>query len=136
MFCPLVLLLLDKVDGVAEDATLDEPLDERPGCEASISARLHQEAVAEEVIERIIDAETKRCAPPFKEEAQIDQKVVVEQVPEDENHADACKDDAHSVVALDDRLLRDQVNEVEGATEEQAGPSNQECQFRILDDVK
>lgn len=53
---PVVFLLLDNVDGVAEDATLDEPLDERPGCEATISARLHQEAIAEEEIERIKDA--------------------------------------------------------------------------------
>ena len=70
---PLVLLLLDNVDGVAEDATLDEPLDERPGCEATISARLHQEAIAEEEIERIKDAETKCNAAHLCEEAQINQ---------------------------------------------------------------
>ena len=37
---PLVLLLLDQVDGVAEDAALDEPLGERPECEKTIFTRL------------------------------------------------------------------------------------------------
>ena len=70
---PLVLLLHDQVDGVAKDATFDEPLENRPGCEASISARLLQEAITEEEVQRVKEAETKCNAAHLCEETQIDQ---------------------------------------------------------------
>ena len=50
---PLFFLLHDQVDGVAEDANLDQPLGDRPRLKAAISARFLQKAVAEEIVERI-----------------------------------------------------------------------------------
>lgn len=70
---PPVFLIHYQVDSVSHDTTLDKPLDERPRCEALVAAWLHQEAVAEEIVERVEDAQAKRHTSHLGEEAQVDE---------------------------------------------------------------
>ena len=136
IFSPPIFLIHDQVDSVPHDTTLDEPLDERPGREALVAARLREEAVAEEIVERIKNAQAKRHASHLGEEAQVDEQVVVEEVPEDEDERDGGEDDALLVLAFDVHLLGDQIDEVDAATYEPTSPEEQEDELKILDDVK
>lgn len=81
IFFPSIALILDEVDGVADDATLDQPLDECPWGEAPVTAGLHEEAVAEEVVECVKYTESEGDTSHLGQEAQVDHEVVVEQVP-------------------------------------------------------
>jgi len=50
---PRLVFLLDQVDSVADDSCLDDPFDNRKGSETLITARFHQETIAEEIVEEI-----------------------------------------------------------------------------------
>ena len=78
---PRLVFFLDQVDCVADDSCLDDPFDNCKGSETLITARFHQEAIAEEIVEEI-EYNIATCqAINLATESQIDQQVVVEKVP-------------------------------------------------------
>ena len=50
---PRFVFLLDQVDSVANNSCLNDPFDNCKGSETLITARFHQEAIAEEIVEEI-----------------------------------------------------------------------------------
>ena len=78
---PRFVFFLDQVDSVANDSCLDDPFDNCKGSETLITARFYQEAIAEEIVEEI-EYNIATCqAINLATESQIDQQVVVEEVP-------------------------------------------------------
>ena len=70
---PRFVFLLDQVDSVANDSCLEDPFGNCKGSETLITARFHQEAIAEEIVEEI-EYHIATCqAINFATESQIDQ---------------------------------------------------------------
>ena len=87
-----LLIVLHQVNSHAVDDAIDSPLDCSPGSEAAITARLEQEAVAEQVVDSIVDAEASGHTSHLTFKAQIDEQVHVEGVVDRE---DAANDHHH-----------------------------------------
>lgn len=119
---PLVGLPLDEVDGVADDSSLDDPLDDGPWSEALVPARLPQEAVAEAEVEGVEDALSKRNALHLHVEADVEQEVRVEQVEQDQHQRHDREDNALGVFVLKFFLFGNGVDEPHGAAEDQPCP--------------
>lgn len=136
LFVPRLLLLSYIINGSAHDTCLDEPLDQGPGREALVAARLDEEAVAEEVVQCIKQDQPTCNAAFLCREAQIDEQVVVEEVPENQDHADAHEDYCNTIVLINVNLLGHLVDKEKGAAKEQAGPDEQENQLEVLYNVK
>ena len=84
VFVPLLLLVDDSVDGVADYGCLNDPLAQGPLRKAAVTAESVQTESADHVVQAVVEAETKRDALHLGEEAQVCQQIVEEDVEEGE----------------------------------------------------
>jgi len=114
------------MDGIAHNGSSDDPLNSSRDGEATIAANPLQEAVAESEVDDVVQADTAGHASHLAGEAQIDQKVVVEQMENRNDAADNAHRDQDLTVRFHFRLATDSVDEPGGAANHDDCPGSQE----------
>ena len=133
---PRFVFFLDQVDSVANDSCLDDPFDNCKGSETLITARFHQETIAEEIVEEI-EYNIATCQTiNLATESQIDQQVIVEEVPNGQKQSYRDEYDALNVFIILIFLQRNLVNEPGPSTDHQYCPSKDKQKLRELNEVK
>ena len=86
-FLPIALLLAHQKDRNTDNHRLEDPLDNREGCEALVPARLLTNACAKQIVEGIKAAKTTGDRLDLNEEAQVIQKCIIEKIKDGQDYA-------------------------------------------------
>ena len=131
-----LLIILNEFDGDAHNDSGEDPLDYSRYGEPTIAANPLQEAAAESEVDDVVQAETTGHAAHLAGEAQIDQKVVVEQM----EHCNDAADNAHReqdlALLFHFRFATDSVDEPSGAANHDDCQDSLENQLRELHKVE
>ena len=129
------MLLLNQVDGVADDANLQHPLDKSEPGVHSVLAELSDAAEADQEVCAIEETKAERYTFDLGNEAQIGQNRVVEHLENDEYETYDNTDYALDILIFDDALVLDGFNEPHAGGAAEARPAQEPNQLRELKEV-